>query len=476
MSTDVNGGTRRSKSRLLSLPLVAVFALSTTALAACGSSSTSTPSGSAASSGSSSKAAAGTVTTDIGNAGGGQIVDQANAIAKTSLTGAAGSGLTRGVTSSSVTVGCITNFTEYAGFQEGIEARLARANKDKINGRTVKLLSCKNDDSNAQTNVQQAQQLVSQSQVFSLFSLSDVMLPGTTNSLNSAQVPFFGFGYLPGFCGTRWGFGWNGCIAGNSVKEPVQAVAGNLGLAAIKASGRKATDLRVAFQGNTSVGAAGNSQFALVYKSLGASVVYNQANFPATQTGVDNTPYVQAIMASKPDIVYLSLPFSAIGGLASALKAAGYKGISLDFTTYLPGLLASSPQLAKALDGEYISSQVVPFESNTPYIQQLKSDLQAIGKSNETTFGSFIGYAEADEFVEMIQAVGPNLDTKTFDQVVNNGRFVSYSSAPTGGPGKLTWPAAHYLPSDCASILKVESAAYKIIVPFSCYQSFKVNQ
>ena len=70
------------------------------------------------------------------------------------------------------------------------------------------------------------------------------------------------------------------------------------------------------------------------------------------------------------------------------------------------------------------------------------------------TLGASIGYAEAEELIEQLQAVGKNLNTKTFDQVVNGGKFASFSKLPAGGPGKLEWPAAHFLPPDCSVIVQ----------------------
>ena len=61
-----------------------------------------------------------------GNAGGGTFATQA---AKLPLIGPKGTGLTRGVTSTSINVGCVYTAADYAGYTAGIEARFARANK-----------------------------------------------------------------------------------------------------------------------------------------------------------------------------------------------------------------------------------------------------------------------------------------------------------------------------------------------------------
>lgn len=413
--------------------------------------------------------------TNIGNGGGGPIVKQANAIAKKDLVGPKGSGLTRGITASQVTVGCVYTAADYVGYQDGIQAAFAQANKTGIYGRKLKLIPCLDDASNGQTNVTENQQLVNEDHVFSVLNLSQFELPGSTDFLNSNQVPYIGWGYNPGFCGYRWGFGWNGCLGGNGFKEPIEAIAGNLSQAIIKASGLKPSKIRFAVEAvNAISGVQGNAQFSALFKAAGAKVVYQAANYPSVSTGVDNTPYVQAILANKPNVIFLSTPFSDIGALSTALKAAGYKGVIQDFVAYIPGLLASSPQLAASLQGQYINSQIVPATENTPYIQQIESGLAAIGQPKFVTLGAFMGYAEADMLIQMLKATGKNLNTKTFDQKVNGGSFTSYSSGPTGGPGKVIWPGGHYLPADCAAIVRVSGDNYKVVEPFSCYQSYKV--
>ena len=90
-------------------------------------------------------------------------------------------------------------------------------------------------------------------------------------------------------------------------------------------------------------------------------------------------------------------------------------------------------------------------------------------------FGAAIGYAQAEMLIEQLQKAGKDLNTKTFDQKINGGNFVSYTADPPGGPGKLQWPAAHYLPADCAAIVKVSGTNYTTVQPFSCYDSYKVG-
>jgi hypothetical protein len=35
----------------------------------------------------------------------------------------------------------------------------------------------------------------------------------------------------------------------------------------------------------------------------------------------------------------------------------------------------------------------------------------------------------------------------------------------------MEFPSMHFIPADCASMLKIEGTTYKQIVPFKCYPS-----
>jgi ABC-type branched-subunit amino acid transport system substrate-binding protein len=447
-----------------------------TLLAACSSSSSSPTT--TASSSSSTTSGSSTVQLQAvgGNASGGPLEKQAAAIAVKDLQGPRGSGLTRGITPTSITIGCVYTATDFAGYNEAIEGAFDLQNKaGGVAGRTLTLVPCKDDGGSVETNVTDTQQLVSQNQVFAELTASEVILDGSTNYLNSNQVPYYGWGFTPGFCGNRWGFGWSGCLAGNGFKEPIEAIQGNLAEAILSATGMPASKVRFATQEEDSAaGTSSTGQFTALFTALGAKVVYAKTNFPVAGTA-DVTPYVDAILATKPNVVYISTPFNDVGTLAAGLKAAGYKGIALDFTSYVPGLLQTEPQLASALQGEYVNTQIVPEEQNTSYVQAEQKALMAAGESQPSvTLGASIGYAEAAELIEQLKAVGKNLNTKTFDQVVNGGSFTSFTTTPSGGPGELKWPAAHYIPADCAAIVQVKGTNYEPVGAFKCYNSFKV--
>ncbi|HZQ57071.1 MAG TPA: ABC transporter substrate-binding protein [Acidimicrobiales bacterium] len=449
---------------------------SSTTTTAASSNTTAASSNTTAGGSNTTAASGGGSSSGLNNAGGGSLADQAN---KAPLAGKTGSGLTRGITTDSITVGCVSEVQNFAGYEQGLRARIERANKDGgVNGRKINLLPCKDDSAGVQANLSAIQGLVNQNNAFAVFTLSQFVLSGSTDFLQSNEVPYYGWGFLPGFCGNRWGFGWNGCLAGNTVtaqQDPVRAIQGALADAIIKASGMDPTQVKLAVQAdNSAAGKAGNPQYNTLYKARGAQVVYLENNFPANVAGADVTPYVQAMVAAKPNIVMISTPFADVGPIAAGLTAAGYTGVRYDYTNYIPGLLASAPQLAKALDGEYVNTQIVPAEQNTPFIQQINTDLQAIGQKPFVTLGGEIGYIEGEQFVEELQAVGQDLNTKTWDQKVNGGGFTAYKDLQ-GGPGPMQFPAGHDIAADCAAIVKISGTSYNVVTPFQCYSSLPVT-
>jgi hypothetical protein len=318
---------------------------------------------------------------------------------------------------------------------------------------------------------------VEQEKVFAIVGVGANFNPPTTDYINENEVPLIGWGISPGFCGTRWGFGFNGCLIGPFLKDavPHAAAAANLALAIIEASGLPASEVKFGAQAeDNDTGRAGNAQYKQVFEAAGAEVVYLEANMPLTGV-TDFSPYAQAVVKSGANIVFTSTAFSNVGGFSAALTAAGFEGLNQNFVAYVPGLLESSPQLAAALDGTYVSTQIVPQESQSEYIKQIEEDLTGIDAEAGTNilFGTALAYNEADLLVQMLEAAGPDLDTKTFDEAVNGGSF-KYEPEQDGGPGALGWPESHFVAPDCSAIMKVNGTKFEPVVPFQCYPSIAV--
>ena len=272
--------------------------------------------------------------------------------------------------------------------------------------------ACQDDGGNPQTNLQIVQSAVQQDQDFAVLGASAVVLTPSTDFMNTNQVPFYGWGFLPGFCGTRWGYGYDGCLVTTQTDNPIVYQA-NLALSPIEVAGLKNSQANFALQSqDNDSGHTGNTTISNLITAVGAKVVYNQSTIPDPSAGVNFTPFVQAINAAKPNILLTLVNFQTAGPLTAAMTQSGYTGLNINYVGYIPGLLQSSAQLAAAFNGAVVSSQIVPQEAQTAYIKQLETDLVASGAANGKfmTLGAAIGYAEADVFVSQLKAVGKTLD------------------------------------------------------------------
>jgi ABC-type branched-subunit amino acid transport system substrate-binding protein len=391
------------------------------------------------------------------------------------LNGTPGSGLTRGVTSSSVKVGCYLTESAFQGADDGFKARFERANKNKElpGGRTIDFSACQDDGNNPQTNLQIVQKLAQQDGDFAIVGISPNVLTASTDFVGRSQVPMYGWGILPGTCGNRWFFGFNGCLVTNYPNKKHTVYQANLALGPMEAVGQTPAQSKFALQAqDNDSGHSGNETISQLIKLEGAKVVYQEANIPASSAGVSYTPFVQAIKAANPNILLTLTDFQTAPGLTAALTAGGYTGANVNYVGYIPGLLSTSAQLASAFNGAYVSSQTVPAEQDTPYIKQMQKDLTAVNAKTGSfvTLANSIAYAEADLLVSQLKAVGKTLNTKTFDQKLNNGNY-TYKSSAAGGQGQMEFPSMHFIPADCASMLKIDGTTYKQMVPFKCYPS-----
>jgi branched-chain amino acid transport system substrate-binding protein len=376
----------------------------------------------------------------------------------------------RGVTSSEIAIGAISTTSNWPGVGDGAKARFDRANKEGgVNGRKIKFLGERDDGNDPTRNLDIAKSLVQSDKVFAMLNVSTALLPATSDFLEQEKVPYIGWGFMPGYCGSKYGFGLNGCLNGPAFKTPGAEANLSLTEPIIKASGKKAADLKVALQcGDDPGGKPGCVQFQFLFEKAGAKVVYNKQDMTQPGPAKDFTPYVSAIMATNPDIVFYGVDFANTVGLASALKAAGFKGLGQSFITYIPGVLETSADLAKSLDGSYANSQFPPQEENTAAITQALADLTASGAKPNFTQGVQLGYWSADILLQMLKAVGSNLTPTSFEAKINGG--FKYQP-PAGGMGPVSFPGDHVKPTPCAALVKIANAKFEVVSPFACYSS-----
>jgi ABC-type branched-subunit amino acid transport system substrate-binding protein len=357
----------------------------------------------------------------------------------------------------------------FTGFDSGVKARIARANKEGgIAGRKLNVAQVYDDGGDASKDLDAVHAAVQRDNLFALAIVSSYFLPQSSDYLNQNQMPFIGAGYLPGFCGNPNGYGWNGCLLSSTFANGgnVQPIIDGLNL---KPKGLKWAVIAPATKTGQSVVAAVSE----VVKQTGGQVVYGKAVVPSGQPVSDYNPYVQDLMSTSPDVTILATLLGDNVPLATGMKAAGYKGVIATYSGYVPGLLEKSADTARALDGTYVVNQFPPQEDKSQATKQIQKDLKAIGADPNITIGVGYGYWSADVLVQMLQKVGKDLTPDRFNQVINGG--FQYKSTLKGGIQEADYPEFHDRPAPCADLIAIKGTTYKPLIPITCYKNYPVG-
>jgi branched-chain amino acid transport system substrate-binding protein len=386
--------------------------------------------------------------------------------------GSAATGAVRGVTDTSITIGGLASLTSPTGplfgnADVGAKARFARVNREGgIAGRKINYLPTVDDAADPSRDLDEARKLVLQQKVFSITpALSPVLLPQTTDFLKDNKVPFVGWGITSGFCSNDYAVGFNGCLlSGTAVDNSLcRTVITGLNLP---------KNVTVAYQGEDSAAQKnGRPQIIQCWADQGAKIVYKQNNVPTTAV-TDYSPYAQAIMTSDngkpPDVAMVVTSFGSTIGIASALKTAGFKGVIVDFISYLPGQLDKLPDVAKGLDGVYTTVQWQAQEFGGPSIDRIKADLKAVGADTNIDIATAASYWSADVLVQLLTKVGRDLTPDKVAALLKAGWEYKPDDNPPG-LGPVKYPTGYTDPSGCSSLVQHSGTSYKPILTLTCF-------
>ena len=394
-----------------------------------------------------------------------------------SAASASGTQTAPGVTANSVKVGGIVTFTSAGGFSEagvdlGAKARFQRANNEGgVNGRKIDYVGSRDDGLNPATTLDLARALVQDSKVFAVVPVGAPAFNGAGAYLLAQKVPFIGWATTTPFCHNNYGYGVFGCGVALSPTDIVSNAGGSMLLKAIGGSPDKSVAV---IAGDSQAGKASLPAAAAGFKAAGYRVVFVKAEMPSTAV-TDYSPYARDLMTADngkpPDVIEMSLQTPYVIGLKQALAAAGYKGATADGVTYDAKLLAN-PQSRQALQGEYITTPIEPFESNTAAVKQMVKDIKAVAGANyqQDQYTAY-GYWMADLFLAMLKKAGKNLTRDSFTAATNN----NFTYEVKGGIGQNDFPADHVSPSPCSSLLQVEGSQFVTRVPLACYTTAPVG-
>ncbi|MBL7511899.1 ABC transporter substrate-binding protein [Frankia sp. CNm7] len=349
------------------------------------------------------------------------------------------------------------SMTGFSGAEEGVEARLARTNKDGgVNGHPIKFLGITDNGGSADKGLSSVRQLVQRDKVDAIVpEFPTVLSPAAAAFLEQQKVPYVGLGYEASMCNNPAGFAFNGCNVPDVATNPQPALVMNLPKTV---DAKDLTGKKVAVVGsNASGGASFVKQIADRAKDLNAEIVFTAADIPASTTNVQ--AFVDPVLSANPDIVFIVADLVADAAVQGTLLANGFKGQMVNAAAYLPGLIDTLPDLAKALDGSWIVSVVPTPLDNSTVSKQIVADFEAAGK--KITFGSLIAYLATDLYIALLEKAGGDPD-----KVIEVGENFTWDQGQGGF--KTTWPAARDQTAQCSGMVRFLNNEYTSVAPFTC--------
>jgi ABC-type branched-subunit amino acid transport system substrate-binding protein len=367
---------------------------------------------------------------------------------------------TPGVTDTAIKVGGVQVVNgqgySYADMCKGAQVVFDKVNAaGGINGRTIDYVGCRDDTGVSDTDTAETQRLVEQDKVFAIVPAS-IIFSGASVA-QKANTPYFGWGISPYFCNAPQAFGFNGCTGPSDPNwtNPSYAQLGKKVVPGAKTIGHISLDIP---PGKVNAAAAKRG-----YEAEGLKLVYDDESLPLTGTS-DYTPYVQKILAANPDIMVIQIQTPV--PLITALRAAGYKGATLDAVSYSPTLLKDAA-VAQAMEGSYVVTAITPFESTEiPGVKTLLDDVAKYGaKDQQVNLQFAMGYYSALMFVDITTKAGKDLSYDSFYKVANGG---SYCFNAEGGLGNVCYPKGHSDSNGCYALVQIQKAAFVPKEPMGC--------
>jgi ABC-type branched-subunit amino acid transport system substrate-binding protein len=345
---------------------------------------------------------------------------------------------TTGITPTAVHFGAIEYKADYAGAEDGFNARIKRENDSGgVYGRKLVLDTVLDDNNTPDVDLTDAKALVTQDHVFAVAPVMTSGFAGATY-LEQAGVPFFGWSVEPRWCDQLWGFGFEGNDC-DETKLPTLGDFAALEQKLFPDGSAKGKAVVMVSEDNDSARVALES-FGPVWEHDGAKVVLNDTSIPSPPAVVgDYTPYAQKDISANngnaPDLIECVCSFQDTLGLYKKVTQLGYKGVFQGFTDYDPRILGTS-------QGIITEIEFAPFEdaSKIPAVQQMVTDLNNYKPGVVHSLAVASGYWTADFIIAAMKKAGPNLSREALYNAINNGFTYTYG----GAVGTVTWPAAHH--------------------------------
>ncbi|HEX6313114.1 MAG TPA: ABC transporter substrate-binding protein [Acidimicrobiia bacterium] len=360
----------------------------------------------------------------------------------------------------------------YGDSARGVEARIARANRDEElpGGRQIEFVGFEEDDSDPTENADATQRLIQQEDVFAIVPMVSPF-PAGIELAEREGVPVFGWAIGPEWCDKEVAFGFSGgCLTPSDPKLYSNAWGV---LLRDKFDGDIEGKTVAIIAEDNDLGRSGLETQEASFEDVGMEVVFSEASMPAPPAAPpsDYTPFANDLLSSSdgdaPDIICLLLSSGNVLGMADKLKELGFEGVQTNAVQY-------DPRLIEGAEGSTVFIQMAPFQSapENENVQQMIDDVEAeFGPDQLLVQPLAAGYWSADFFIEVLKEAGADATQEDFLEVANDGfKFGVPDTVAT-----TKWPKAHKQGSACGSLVEAQGSEYVVAVPFTCGKIKKLN-
>ena len=362
--------------------------------------------------------------------------------------------INRGISDEQISIVVLKSGNVFKDIEIGVQALLERVNNDGgVASRKIEILEIV-DDNGEEELALSAMQRIAEEDVFAVILASTAANSEVTDFLAEKQIPFFGWGFLEGFCEpNKWGFGFNGCM--NAAASGVPDTS-SLRLTQIF-YGRTPEIILV-----TTNDAAGSAFVSQTQSVWGTNIV---EVFRYDKNALTSEEILSDINEIDADVLWLSVGLDKTIELKKPLITE-FLGMVVDDVTYLPGILQSY-DAANQLEGGYVFTQFPPQEEYRSATTRIMTDLELVDGPLIYSQAISLGYWSANLLVSILNSVGQDLDLRTFFRTANVEGAL-YESDFAGGPCALQTALSHQDPAGGAALLQVRGGVFRPVVNFNC--------
>jgi ABC-type branched-subunit amino acid transport system substrate-binding protein len=378
--------------------------------------------------------------------------------------GSAGS-QTQGVTSSEIDIGGMAAKTgplanQYSPIFQGVQAYLNQVNaQGGVNGRKIKYVAQLDDQTLPSLDVSQARALVTQDNVFAVVGVATpIFAAGTYLAQNN--IPTFGWNVNPEWSDGPSLFGEKGSFLDFTHPGPeISFLANKVGAQKVGTVAYSVSQSASCAQGQINT-----------FNKFGQQIVLKDTSLPFGFTDISGD--VNQLKSSGAQFVGTCMDPTGNVVLSKGLQEAGlYNQVKQYWPNgYDTATLAQyGPQMA----GVYFTTGFVPYTYG--FTQGMDNYLNAMKQIGAPVSDvTLAGWINADLFVSALRQVGNNVTRQNVTNTINK---MNHYTAGGISPG-IDWTQQHHSsgPFDCTAFLQVQNGQFHSVFgsgknPFLCFQS-----